>query len=149
MPKQKRTFQFTPRWKEELVVVGPGGSFILELPMGELTAYLPSEEVWPAVAPEWAVDLWPTLRAELGHWCQDFRARLVISPTATVTALYVPSPAPFAPGERRKMFIALAMGLAIAGLAYLLGSPLLSQSMCLDQGGRWSHGSCEGARPGG
>jgi hypothetical protein len=43
-----------PRWEEELVVTGTGGSFILELPMGILSAYLPAEHVWKKKAPEWA-----------------------------------------------------------------------------------------------
>jgi hypothetical protein len=50
-------FQFKPRWKEELVVSGPGGSFVLELPMGVLSAYLPTEETWRSKAPAWAADL--------------------------------------------------------------------------------------------
>jgi hypothetical protein len=40
------TFVFKPRWKEELECQGPGGSFILELPMGMLRAYLPTDEAW-------------------------------------------------------------------------------------------------------
>ncbi len=39
-------FKFQPRWKEELVVTGDGGQFILELPMGVLSAYLPTESAW-------------------------------------------------------------------------------------------------------
>lgn len=33
-------FEFKARWKEELVCTGPHGSFVLELAMGRLTAYL-------------------------------------------------------------------------------------------------------------
>jgi len=43
--KPQTTFQFEPRWKEELVVKGSGGSFVLELPMGVYSAYLPTQEV--------------------------------------------------------------------------------------------------------
>lgn len=81
-------FRFTARWKEELVVVGPGGSFILELPMGILTARLPTEQVWPTVAPVWAVDLWPVLKAELERWCTASNADLEIDPSATVSPFY-------------------------------------------------------------
>jgi hypothetical protein len=81
-------FRFTARWKEELVVVGPGGSFILELPMGILTARLPTEQVWPTIAPVWAVDLWPALKAELERWCAASNADLEIDPTATVSPFY-------------------------------------------------------------
>ena len=77
-------FGFAPRWKEELVVSGPGGSFILELPMGKLTACLPTEEAFRARAPEWARELWPQLRDELQAWCGQNDADFVIDPTAAV-----------------------------------------------------------------
>src|SRR4030095_3513633 len=35
------TCTFRARWKEELVCTGPGGTFVLELPMGRLSAFLP------------------------------------------------------------------------------------------------------------
>jgi hypothetical protein len=82
------TFRFTARWKEELVVIGPGGSFILELPMGVLTAYLPTEQAWPMVAPDWALHLWPLLKAELEQWCIANGAELQIDPGATVIPFY-------------------------------------------------------------
>ncbi len=75
-------FDFAPRWKEELVVTGPGGSFILEL---VLAVYLPTEEVWPTIAPDWAVAFWPELKAELEQWCAANKAGLKIDPTATVS----------------------------------------------------------------
>jgi hypothetical protein len=77
-------FSFKLRWKEELVVRGPGGAFVLELPMGILSAYLPTEAAWREKAPEWAVDLWPVLKAELEEWCRDNQARLHIDETANV-----------------------------------------------------------------
>ena len=78
------TFSFLPRWKEELVVTGPGGSFILELPMGRLTAYLPTEDAFRSKAPEWARGLWPQLRDELQEWCKFNNAGFVIDATAAV-----------------------------------------------------------------
>ena len=78
------TFKFQARWKEELVCVGPGGSFVLELPMGRLTAYLPTEEAWKRQGPLWAVDLWGVLKVELEEWCRQNKAEFVIDPTATV-----------------------------------------------------------------
>lgn len=83
-----RTFRFTARWKEELVVVGPGGSFILELPMGALIACLPTEQVWRTVAPNWAIDLWPVLKEELEKWCAANGADLQIDPSAKVSPFY-------------------------------------------------------------
>ena len=79
-----KVFSFLPRWKEELVVTGPGGTFILELPMGVLTAYLPTEEAFRNKAPEWARELWPQLREELEDWCRFNNAGLVIEATAAV-----------------------------------------------------------------
>lgn len=83
-PMRRQTFQFQPRWKEELVVIGPGGSFVLELPMGLLSAYLPTEATWPTKAPAWAADLWPVLRSELEEWCRASKADLIIDETASV-----------------------------------------------------------------
>jgi hypothetical protein len=78
------TFAFHPRWKEELVCTGPGGSFILELPMGILTACLPTQDAWQRKAPPWARDLWPQLKAELEDWCRANNAGFVIDEAAAV-----------------------------------------------------------------
>jgi hypothetical protein len=80
-------FRFQPRWKEELVVTGSGGSFVLELPMGVLSAYLPSENEWKEHGPEWARDLWPELRRDLDEWCRTHNADLYIIATASVYSL--------------------------------------------------------------
>ncbi|MGQ0660744.1 hypothetical protein [Sphingosinicella sp.] len=77
-------FTFQPRWKEELVVTGPNGSFLLELPMGILTVYLPTEEAWRRRAPAWARDLWPVLHAELREWCKEAHAQLKIKDDAWI-----------------------------------------------------------------
>jgi hypothetical protein len=77
-------FKFRPRWKEELLVEGPGGSFVLELPMGVLTALLPTEEAWKQKAPAWAVTHWPMLKSELEQWCRESNAGFEIDPTADV-----------------------------------------------------------------
>jgi hypothetical protein len=78
------TFSFQPRWKEELVCTGPGGSFVLELPMGVLSAYLPIQEAWKRKAPEWARELWPDLKTELEIWCSANDARFFIDQNAQV-----------------------------------------------------------------
>lgn len=107
-------FHFRARWKEELVVTGPGGSFILELPMGVLSAYLPTEDVWATVSPPWAMSLWPTLKAELERWCASNRAVLIIDETATVIAL-----------NEHPSDTASQAAPAVAGLVALLGSATL------------------------
>lgn len=78
------TFKFQPRWKEELVCTGPGGTFVLELSMGVLTAYLPTEIVWRANAPPWASDLWPVLEKELEVWCVTSKTKFVIDEKASI-----------------------------------------------------------------
>lgn len=77
-------FRFLPRWKEELAVTGPGGSFALELAMGRLTAYLPTEEAFRLKAPEWARELWPLLHDELRQWCRENDAGFVVDASAPV-----------------------------------------------------------------
>ena len=85
MAKLNRTFDFQPRWKEELVVSGPGGSFVLELPMGVYSTYLPTKEAWATKGPEWARSLWSPLKTELGNWCKANGAELHIDATASVS----------------------------------------------------------------
>ncbi|MDR7033239.1 MULTISPECIES: hypothetical protein [unclassified Mesorhizobium] len=80
-------FRFQPRWKEELVVSGSGGSFVLELPMGVLSAHLPTETEWERRAPEWARSLWPSLKQELENWCGENNAQFHIDPSADVHPL--------------------------------------------------------------
>ena len=77
-------FKFQPRWKEELVVTGDGGQFILELPMGVLSAYLPTELAWKLKSPEWAKNQYFELRQELEAWCKENGAEFCIDETAGV-----------------------------------------------------------------
>ena len=76
------TFRFEGRWKEELVVTGPAGRFVLQLVAG--VVYLPPQAAWRDLAPAWAIDLWPTLRAELETWVATRHWRLEIDATAPV-----------------------------------------------------------------
>ena len=45
-------FTFTPRWKDELVCSCSLGRFVLEMPMGVTSVYLPPEQRWQSIAPE-------------------------------------------------------------------------------------------------
>ena len=78
------TFQFSPRWKEMMIVTGPGGHFTLDFWMGIPTISLPPEGRWREVAPSWAAELWPELKAELEDWCRDNNTKLEIDPKAAV-----------------------------------------------------------------
>lgn len=80
----EQLFQFQPRWKEELVVSGSGGSFVLELPMGVLSVYLPTEAEWQHRAPLWAQLLWPALKSELEEWCTENNAQFYIDASAGI-----------------------------------------------------------------
>jgi hypothetical protein len=77
-------FKFEPRWKEELVCSGPGGSFVLEMPMGKLTVLLLTEDEWISRGPTWARELWPILHAELKAWCAELDAVFAVDATAGV-----------------------------------------------------------------
>ena len=78
------TFQFSPRWKEMMIVTGPGGHFTLDFWMGIPTISLPPEGRWREVAPSWAAELWLELKAELEDWCRDNNTKLEIDPKALV-----------------------------------------------------------------
>lgn len=79
-----RTFTFQPRWKEELVCTCPLGGFVLELPMGILSVYLPPENIWCAKVPIWAQNLWTVLREELQEWSAENHVEFVIYEFADV-----------------------------------------------------------------
>jgi hypothetical protein len=80
-------FQFAGRWKEELVATGAGGSFVLEMPIGILSVYLPPEAEWQRKGPDWARPHWHELKLDLEAWCAAANAVLHIDPTATVYSL--------------------------------------------------------------
>ena len=77
-------FKFQAKWKEELIVTGEGGHFILDLPMGILSAYLPTEKAWKTKSPDWAKDYYIELKEELERWCFKNNAQLVVDETAYV-----------------------------------------------------------------
>lgn len=84
---KKAIFEFKPRWKEELVVTSKDGSFVLELPMGVLSAYLPTQDAWREKSPVWAKESWVDLKQELEVWCRENNAKLIIDATANVDEL--------------------------------------------------------------
>ncbi len=80
-------FSFAPRWREELVVTGSAGSFVLQLDMGVYTAHLPDEQLWNRIAPEWAKSHWTALRNELSDWCEANKTDLQISGSAWLQSI--------------------------------------------------------------
>jgi len=77
--------RFEPRWKEELVCTLNDRSVVIELTMGTLTVYLPSERKWEASAPEWAKRDWGRFREELAAWCAQQNIPLQIDDGAWVS----------------------------------------------------------------
>ena len=80
-------FTFQPCWKEELVCSCSRGAFVLEMPMGVATVYLPTAERWPAVAPGWAKEDWTVVHRELAVWCRGEQIPLHVDATARVIRL--------------------------------------------------------------
>lgn len=70
--------QFRPEWKELLVGSMDGKEFTIELTMGVLTVYFPTNEKWEASAPDWAKHQWERVRADLAIWCGQQKIPLVI-----------------------------------------------------------------------
>jgi hypothetical protein len=77
-------YSFSPRWKEELVCTCRLGDFVIEMPMGITTVYLPTAERWQVLAPEWARGHWEILHAQLAEWCARQHIPLQLDATATV-----------------------------------------------------------------
>lgn len=63
-------FEFKSQWKEQLVCSCALGSFVLDMPMGVVSVYLPTKEHWQQVAPKWALTLWDALYQQLKQWCE-------------------------------------------------------------------------------
>ena len=77
--------QFQPKWKEELVCTLDGRRFVIELTMGILTVYLPTQSKWQKSAPEWAAQHWGRVREDLSTWCEQQKIPLVIEEHAWVS----------------------------------------------------------------
>jgi hypothetical protein len=77
-------FTFQSRWKEELVCTCALGSFVLEMPMGVLSVYFPTESAWRHNAPSWARAHWAGIQKQLDQWCRQNKIPLYIDETAHV-----------------------------------------------------------------
>jgi len=76
--------QFEAKWKETLVCTMDGKRFSIELTMGVLKVYLPTQSRWEAVAPDWARSQWERVREDLAVWCLRERIPLVVDESAWV-----------------------------------------------------------------
>ncbi len=77
-------FQFTPRWKEELVCECAEGKFVVEITMGVLHVYFPAEARWDREAPAWAKGRYVEILAELTQWCATQKIPLTVDDKAWV-----------------------------------------------------------------
>ena len=76
---------FEPKWKEELVCTLDGKTFVIEMTMGKLAVYFPSQSAWEASAPVWAKQEWERVRADLSDWCHEQKTPLRIEDHAWVS----------------------------------------------------------------
>lgn len=63
-----KSFTFNIRWKEELDGFVDGHRFTVEITMGSLHVYFPSEEIWEKNAPEWAKGMWQEASDATARW---------------------------------------------------------------------------------
>lgn len=77
---QTPTFQFQPRWKEELVCSCDLGSFVVTMPMGVVSVDFPTEDIWQHEAPSWAKPYWDSVRSQLSAWCKSQNIPLYVGP---------------------------------------------------------------------
>jgi hypothetical protein len=60
---------YQPKWKETLVGCIGGNYFHVEITMGVLHVYFPTEETWIASAPSWASGKWKAAKESAEIWC--------------------------------------------------------------------------------
>jgi hypothetical protein len=78
---------FQPVWKEKLICTCKAGGFVLDMPMGVVSVYLPPERVWREQAPPWAAAHWTAIEAQLRAWCVAQKIPLHIDDNAEVQPL--------------------------------------------------------------
>jgi len=61
-------FEFKPKWKEELVCICGKHEFTVELRMGKMHIYFPTEPKWESMAPSWAKGMWESARDQTKTW---------------------------------------------------------------------------------
>ena len=71
---------YQPRWKEMLDGRVGSHRFTVELSMGQLHVYFPSQEKWEAEAPKWAKGLWETAKLQAENWSRENKIPFSIDP---------------------------------------------------------------------
>ncbi len=73
-----KKIKYHSKWKETLVGEIGDYSFHIELTMGILTVYFPTEETWNESAPSWAKGCWEMAKFEAEKWCNTSNIPMVI-----------------------------------------------------------------------
>jgi len=76
---------FHIRWREELVCTMDGQQFVVEITMGELHVYFPTQKTWESSAPDWAKPQWERVRNDLIAWCEREKIPVDFEDNAWVT----------------------------------------------------------------
>lgn len=76
--------QFEPKWKELLECTMDGHKFTVEITMGTLAVYFPTQSKWESQAPEWAKNCWYRVKDDLSDWCKQQRIPMNIQEDAWV-----------------------------------------------------------------
>jgi len=76
--------KYHPKWKETLVGSIEENIFYVEMTMGTLHVYFPTEEAWNASAPLWARDKWEAAKEAAKDWCREQNIPLTIDNAAWV-----------------------------------------------------------------
>ena len=78
------TIKYLPRWKEMLDGIYGDHRFTVEITMGIIHVYFPTEETWERDAPAWAQGLWPQAKEDAQQWCAGNNTPFEVNPTAWV-----------------------------------------------------------------
>ena len=78
---------YNARWKELLVGRIGENCFHVELSMGTLHVYFPTEKIWDDFAPPWAKGKWGTAKEAVELWCVKENTPITIDDKAWVEFL--------------------------------------------------------------
>lgn len=78
------TIEYEPKWKEELVGVLDGNRFVVELTMGRLHVYFPTESAWESSAPVWAKGKYMLARDAAEKWADENESGFTVEDNAWI-----------------------------------------------------------------
>lgn len=78
----KITYQ--PKWKEELIGSIGENEFTIEMTMGQLYVFFPTESKWESNSPSWAKGKWNASKEAAQAWCREKKIEFTIDEQAWV-----------------------------------------------------------------